>query len=267
MESEALLKLHLEPENSIEVAELVDALGALSREFRSFCVSRDLTTNPNEARLLVSSVSPGSIDISFLPELAAITTGALLPVIEQLALVRKFAEHIKWLLDGFLSRSSDESAAESSITECDDAINLVKPIANNGGNQTITVVKGDQITNILNITGNEARRITNNAAKARARLKGQEQEIAQRVPLVFSRLDIAKAKVEGPSPDKAVIEELDPKPHPVLFTDEMIPIKKAMIDEQIRPFKKVYFVDVQVSRIGGKIVSYRIVGYHGNDDL
>jgi hypothetical protein len=216
---------------------------------------------------LVSSVSPGSIDISFLPELAAITTGALLPVIEQLALVRKFAEHIRWLLDGFLSKPSDESASENTVTQCDDAINLVKPIANNGGKQSFTVIKGDLNINVLNITASEARRITNNAAKARAKLKGQDLEIAQRVPLVFSRLDTATAKVEGPSPDKAVIEELDPKPHAVLFTDEMIPIKKAMIEDEIRPFKKVYFVDVQVSRIGGKIVSYRIIGYHGNDDL
>ncbi|HUP78330.1 MAG TPA: hypothetical protein VM260_07165 [Pirellula sp.] len=218
VESEARLKLHLEPEKSIEVAELVDALGALSREFRNFCVTQNLTENTAEARLLVSSVSPGSIDISFLPELAA-TAGALLPVMDQFEVVRKFAEHIKWLLDGFLSPGGEKVSPNVSASQCDDAINIVKPIANNGGTQSFTAIHGDVYLNILQVSAPDARRITNNAAKLKAELKGQDIEVAQRVPLVFSRLDSATAKVDGPSPDKAVIEELDPKPRPVLFTD------------------------------------------------
>ncbi len=40
-----------------------------------------------------------------------------------------------------------------------------------------------------------------------------------------------------------------------------------MIDDQENPYKKVYFVDVAVSRVHGKVVSYRVIGYHGADDL
>jgi hypothetical protein len=66
---------------------------------------------------------------------------------------------------------------------------------------------------------------------------------------------------------KAVIEEIDAKPHAVFFTDDMTLIKKQMIDDEEKPFQKVYFVDVDVSRVSGRVVSYRITGYHGNEEL
>jgi hypothetical protein len=99
-------------------------------------------------------------------------------------------------------------------------------------------------------------------------LQNPDGETRQRVPLVWKRLDRDKATTGGKSsPDKGVIEEIDPKPHPVIFTDEMSPIKKQMIDDEEKPFQHVYFVDVDVSRVSGKVVSYRIKGYHGKEEL
>lgn len=237
----------------------------MSREYRSFCVSHELAATNADARLLVSSVSPGSIDISFLPDLTA--AAALLPIIDQLALVRKFAEHIKWLLDGFLSKPNSTSSHEPTIKQCDDAVNIVKPIAINGGKQEFYVVKGDITNIVLHVTANDARSITNKAMMVKAQLLGSNVEVAQRVPLVWKRLDSDDATLDGSSPDKAIIEEIDPKPKPVLFTDEMASLKRAMIEDEEKPFRKVYFVDVEVSRIGDKVVSYRVIGYHGKDDL
>jgi hypothetical protein len=44
-------------------------------------------------------------------------------------------------------------------------------------------------------------------------------------------------------------------------------LKREMIDDQQNPYQNVYFVDVEISRTGGKITAYRIVGYHGADQL
>jgi len=44
-------------------------------------------------------------------------------------------------------------------------------------------------------------------------------------------------------------------------------VKKEMIDDEENPYQKVYFVDVEVLRVGDKVVAYRIVGYHGKEDL
>src|ERR1700704_62512 len=54
---EPCLQLHLEPSEPIEVSELTGALGALARQ-------NQLAKKPSDARLLVSSVAPGSIPSS-----------------------------------------------------------------------------------------------------------------------------------------------------------------------------------------------------------
>ena len=40
-----------------------------------------------------------------------------------------------------------------------------------------------------------------------------------------------------------------------------------MIDDDENPMQKVYFVDVEVSRVNDKVMAYRVIGYHGKDDL
>ena len=67
-----LLQLHIEPDEPIEVEELTGALGALSRQYQDFATAEGLTGKAGNARLLVSNVSPGSIDINLLPDLTAV---------------------------------------------------------------------------------------------------------------------------------------------------------------------------------------------------
>jgi hypothetical protein len=81
------------------------------------------------------------------------------------------------------------------------------------------------------------------------------------------RLDRAPAKTKGSSPDKRVIGEIDPKPKTILFTDELSYLKNEMISDEENPMQKVYFVDVEVSRVKEKVTAYRIAGFHGKDDL
>ena len=59
----------------------------------------------------------------------------------------------------------------------------------------------------------------------------------------------------------------DPKPHAVLFTESMAYLKREMIDDEKNAFQTVYFVDVSISRAAGRIVAYRIIGYHGKEPL
>jgi hypothetical protein len=44
-------------------------------------------------------------------------------------------------------------------------------------------------------------------------------------------------------------------------------LKKQMIDDEVNPYQSVYFVDVSVSRVSGRVVSYRVMGYHGKEEL
>jgi hypothetical protein len=95
-----------------------------------------------------------------------------------------------------------------------------------------------------------------------------EADIRQRVAFRWSRLSRDEAKTKGfSSPDKGIIEEIDQSHKAVLFTDEMAAIKGAMISDEENPYKKVYFVDVEVVHSAGKVVAYRVIGYHGNEDI
>ena len=106
----SFLKLHLEPDGPIEVGELTAALGSLARQYQVFVVREGLVGKTADARLLVSSVSPGSIDINFIPDLLYPTVPLLVPLaIERYELLEKFARHVKRLLDLFLGDSKTAS--------------------------------------------------------------------------------------------------------------------------------------------------------------
>jgi hypothetical protein len=265
------LQLHMEPREPIEIKELTDALGSLARQYQDFAVENNLAAKTSDARLLVSSVAPGSIDINFVPDLAFAATQAgplLAPLIDQVDLIVKFGGHLKSLLDFFRKKEEKALTEAISVKDCDDAVNILKPIAQHGGSQTFNVINGPVTQNLLSIDATEAIRIIEVASQYKSLLQNPDGEKRQRVPLVWKRLDRDKATTDGKSsPDRGVIEEIDPKPHAVFFTDEMTPIKKQMIDDEEKPFQHVYFVDVDVSRVSGKVVSYRITGYHGKEEL
>jgi hypothetical protein len=265
-----LLQLHLEPGEPIEVDELTAALSALSHQYQSFAVREGWGGRASDARLLVASVAPGSIDINFLPELA-IAGGLLAPLLPYADLIAKFAESLSSLFEFFKGDDKGGPIAERvTIKDCDDAINLAAPIAQHGGSQTFNIIKGDVYTGpVLMMNSGEAREVLEGAQRTKARLLFPASKPHQRVSMVWKRLDSDETATKGVrSPDKGLIEEIDPdKPHAVLFTDEMMYLKTEMMRDAENPYRKVYFVDVEVSRVGERITAYRIVGYHGSDDL
>jgi hypothetical protein len=218
-----ILQIHLEPQEPIEVAELTAALGSLARQYQGFAVENGLSQKTADARLLVSSVAPGSIDISLLPDwvTAAAASGPLLmPLIDKFEILQKFAKHIKALLDYF---GGEKTKSEVSIRDCDDAINIAKPIAQHGGEQTFNVFNGPVSVTVLRTDTRQARQLIESAVRQKAELQASkpEPEKRQRVSMTWSRLDREKAKADRKTaPDRATIEEIDPKPHAVFFTDE-----------------------------------------------
>lgn len=269
---EPCLQLHLEPSEPIEVGELTAALGSLARQYQAFAVRSEIAKKPSDARLLVSSVSPGSIDISLYPDLMThlASVGIFAPLIDKAELIARFGKAIKSLLDLFAQKKESAVGEAISVKDCEDAINIVKPIANHGGSQTFNTINGGVTVNILTMNASDAEKILESAITQKAALlqSSSAAEIKQRVPMVWKRLDRDPTKPKAKSsPDRALIEEIDTKSHPVFFTDEMSFLKTEMIDDEENPYQSVYFVDVSVSRISGNVVSYRVMGFHGKDEL
>ncbi len=261
-----LLQLHLEPSSPIEVSELTGALGALGRQYQIFAWEQGLVGRAGDARLLIASVKPGSIDINFVPDLSMVAA-LIVPLINEIDLLVKFGERIKALLMFFASKEKELSPL--SVRDCDDAANLVSPIAHHGGIQNINVIsRSNIITPILITTAEEARAITEGASRHKELIQNPSADTRQGVSMIWSRLDRDMAKTAGTSsPDKGIIEEIDPKPQAILFIESMAYLKREMIDDEENAFQTVYFVDVSVSRAAGRIVAYRIIGYHGKEPL
>ncbi|WP_018320059.1 hypothetical protein [Bradyrhizobium sp. WSM2793] len=86
--AEPSLQFYLEPEEPIEISELTGALAAIARQYQTYAVENELATKNSEARLLVSVVKPGSIDINLVPDLVSTVAMAgplLAPLIDKVA--------------------------------------------------------------------------------------------------------------------------------------------------------------------------------------
>lgn len=253
----------MEPNSPIELSELTAALSAIARQFEIFAVEEGLAARAKDAKLLVSSVKPGSIDIGLLPDLVG-TMGPLLAPLVPLAKVVGFATKLKGLIDAFRTKPLTSSVT---VKDCEDVGAIVGTIANHGGSQTLNVHNGDVYNQVLVVNGADALEIAANAARAKAELQYPDSDGRQRVAMVWSGLDKVKARQRGlRSPDKAVIEEIDPKARPVFFEDAFAYLKQEMLEGEDNPYRLIYFVDVEISRVEGRVASYRVTGFHGTTE-
>ncbi len=261
------LLLHIETLHSVPVEELTSALNAYGRQYQDMAIAEGLVSKPADAKLLVSSVSQGSIEISFIPELAAIGM-TMLPLIDQGALVLKFADQLLSLINHFGNDRTQNTGTKVTVKDCDDVSNIVSPVADNGGTQNITVINGGVTVNNLTITQSQARKIRTAARSAREKLAAPILETRKAVSLTWHQLAKDAPKTHGKrSPDQGIIEEIDQGAHAVLFTDETAHLKDELIVDGENPYRMVYFVDVEVSRVSDRVVSYRLCGFHGKEEL
>lgn len=256
-------QIHLEPDSPIELDGMLRLLAAVSRQFEQFAETEGLSTS-KDAKLLVSSVKPGSIDIGLIPDLTTLGT-LLAPALVYSTPVLKFMAALKGLIDKFKKKPDP---ASTTIRECTDAQNIGSAIAQAGGSQTFNTFNGSVYIPVIQMTAEEARKIVGNACETRKLLEAPQDDVSQRVPMVWHGLDNDAARTAGKrTPDRGIIEEIDPEPKRVFFEDEFAPLKREMLGSEENPYHKVHFVDVRVSRVGGKVVSYRVIGYHGSEDL
>lgn len=253
--------------HSIPVEDLSTSLSAYGRQYQDFAVNSGLAPKAGDARLLVSSVSRGSIDIAFIPELVAVGM-TLLPLVEQGALVMKFADQLISLIGHFHGEGLQKAGPNVTVGDCDDVANIVSPVADNGGTQTITVINGGVTVNQITVTQAQARNIRQVARATKEALSVPLLEIRKAVSLTWQQLAKDAPKTQGKrSPDQGLIEEIDKSAHAVLFTDETAHLNSELIADGENPYRMVYFVDVEASRISDRVVSYRVCGFHGKEEL
>ena len=161
---------------------------SLARQYDVFSHRHESIAGIGAARSLIDSVGSGSIDISFVPDLSSAAILAM-PLISDVRVVSEFAGHLRWLFEKFQGAEKSDSNRK----DCDDAINIVKPTANHGGTQTFNVYNGPVLQQIVAIDVSDARRITEEAVREKARLQSMEAGRRERVSMVWKRLDRDRA--------------------------------------------------------------------------
>ncbi|MBB4122899.1 hypothetical protein [Martelella radicis] len=270
------LNIHIEPDEPIELANMLVSLEAIGRRYKIFATNEFSLKRGEHARLFVSSIKPGSIDISLIPDIydasaAGIGAIAAISVGDATGAVASFGQSLKALLNLFDSAddADDQSDVEITVQDCNDAINIVKPTAEAGGSQTFNVynIAGDAVF-ALEVDEGRSKRVMRRAVDKKEELEVPSIERFKNVALIWKTFDRSAARVDGSrSPDKAIIEEISDKPKSVLFGDDQTEIKSAIISDDQNLLKMVYYVDVEVVTARQKIAAYRIVGYHGKDAL
>jgi hypothetical protein len=262
------LQLHIEAKRFIEAGDLAKALRAMERQYETFLLREGVVSRTSQATLRVSSFKPGSLDILFTPEVISTVT-AFAPALAGLETVAKFSDHLKKIFELFKRSTNSPPKDLSSISakDCDDIMQIAAPIAKNGGSQTFNQINGGITINLYAMNQSEASDIMSGAANTKAAIKEPESKRRTQVPLVWSQIDRNQAKTAGiRSPDQGIIQEIDSKPHSILFSEDISYLKDEIIRGE-NPLTKIYFVDVDIIEVEDSIVAYRVTAIHSMQDI
>lgn len=258
LEDAGSLKLTLDHEGPIPLADFTDALHRFDARYARFARSRK---SPSEDQhLSISRITEGSVVIDLV--VAAAAAQSVIAGAGGLNTLVDFGKNVAALLTAF--RSSETGDAGVSIADCDDARAMVKPVLNTQGGGITLAVNGDNNVIqpvLIQIDQDEARIIDNRAALIRNALASPDEETRREVLFVWKQIQDAPGKEVGQrSPDRGIIQSIDGVARAVTFADKAI--KEEMYRGDINPFEVGYIVDVKVLISPNGIAGYRILAVH-----
>ena len=135
------------------------------------------------------------------------------------------------------------------------AMNIALSVVEAGGKQTINHVniQGD-FQPVYTLDAKAAHQVMGNAADTKAILQHPAAERLNSQAMVWKTFDKSHARTEGQrSPDKGIIDEIDPSPKAILLGDDEAGMKVDILASDENPMQMIYFVDVEVVRVQQKI--------------
>jgi len=256
------LQIKIEHVLPLELGDVAAALGGLSRQYELFIERRDGREFGVRTKLYVQEIRPGSVDITLINDFAA-TVAPVLPIISDIKLLIGFFEHFRAMIDFFSGDTKTTVPVE--IADCNNVQKIVGPISQQSGNGLqVNIFQNGKVTNNFIVDAGKAGRAARGAAAHKVVLGQPIGEALENQLLMWDQTSKRDAKTKGTwSPDKAVIEAIDPKPRSVLFDENVTQIKKRMMDDPENMFQKIYIVDVLVIITEGKIRAYKVINLHG----
>ena len=246
MESE-YLDIHISNNSMVSLSDLADSMNAMASEFRDFCEQHECNCN---AELKVKEIRKGSIEL-----LLVSSVPVLVPIAENFNTIMEFGIHLRNVFTALATRSKDREAI--SLSTLEHVKQIVAPTAkDSGGNTEITVRGNNNTVNVYRFGDNDGKDIAESAQYVIDTSRLPEKDIYVKEILYFKQIRDSKDNVG----DRAVIEDFSKSPKKVVYVDP--DFKNAVIGASENVFDYAFLVDVEVSRIGGKVVAYRVLKYH-----
>lgn len=251
---EISLKIEINNNSPIELAELTKSLISLSNQYNSFVKKHGYTEEERQARLYVKEIKSGSVILD-LYEIASI---GLIPFIEHTNTIIGFAGYLKKAVNYFLKKEDNDSdKPEISTQDCKDLSQIVNPIANDSGSQmNVSVVNNGNVQNYLFLDSNDSNALQNILKKEVKEL--QEPQTGDLIKGAIMTFYQTRSSVKSKTGNKVIIDDgVKGKPINVVF--ESPKIKKQILKGDDNPYNFAYQVDVKLKTSDGKIIAYEVV--------
>lgn len=251
------LTLTLDHDGPMPLGSFTEALSRLSGRYGRYSRTHG---EADAAKLYIAEIRQGSIVIDLVS--AAVAAQAVIEGAGGVNNLFEFGKNVASLLGKF--RSGDTNPAEVSISDCDDARAIIKPVLNSDGGGLTLAVNGDYniIQPILiHLNQHEAQVIDNRAALLRNALGTQIEQSVSSALFVWKQIqDGPGVEVGKRSPDRGIIASVDRTARPVVFADANV--KDDMYRGDQNPFEVGFVVDALILLGPNGPAGYRITALH-----
>lgn len=261
MNNNNVLRIHIKNSQPVDVSDFTKTMSAFGTLFSNFAQKNGKSKEEANAKLYVSKIIEGSIDIH-LVELASL---AVIPFVENSNLILDFAKHIKSIYDYFVLSKGDEP--ELNVPELKGVHDMVSIPANDrNGLMTVQVIN-DNAGNVIfegctfnHIEGNGIQNQSDNALKERKALSNEGDIYRKQLMAIYQvRKDGADRG------NKGVIDAISDRKLGLVFDSDTL--EDDILRSAQNPMLKGYIVDVIVQTVQGKPAAYKIMALHDVIDL
>lgn len=261
MNNNNVLRIHIKNSQPVDVSDFTKTMSAFGTLFSNFAQKNGKSKEEANAKLYVSKIIEGSIDIH-LVELASL---AVIPFVENSNLILDFAKHIKSIYDYFVLSKGDEP--ELNVPELKGVHDMVSIPANDrNGLMTVQVIN-DNAGNVIfegctfnHIEGNGIQNQSDNALKERKALSNEGDIYRKQLMTIYQvRKDGADRG------NKGVIDAISDRKLGLVFDSDTL--EDDILRSAQNPMLKGYIVDVIVQTVQGKPAAYKIMALHDVIDL
>jgi hypothetical protein len=250
-----ILRIHIENSQPVEVADFTKTMNAFGALFASFAQKNGKSKEEANAKLYVSKIIEGSIDI----HLVELATMGIIPFVENSNLILDFAKHIKSIYDYYVKGASFKpELTPADLRNVHDMVSV--PANDRNGVMSVQVIRGN-VDSILysGCTFNyiEGNGIQNKSDYEQKEIRSVSDNGDVYKKQLMSIYQVRKGEGVG---NKAIIDAISSRALALLFDSKVL--EDEILRSDINPIKSAYYVDVMILTAQGRPAAYKVMALH-----